>query len=606
MGKKVKKQQQVKDAVKLTKNERAVFRKVLALNSNQSLLFERSSLFRLLDLKANINTECGYPDSIESADYLEMYRREGVAKRVVKIMPEESWKTPPEIYETEKSEETEFEKAISQIEKERHFLTYLKRVDILSGIGRFGILIIGIDDGLPLGSPVEGINPKTGEVIKKEGKATRKLIYLKALSENSVTVAEIEKDVTSPRYGMPVKYNVIFRDYAAGGQAVNMETKGVHWTRVIHIADEREESETYGTPRMEDVYNRLMDIRKVLGGSAEMFWKGGFPGTSYEQLPEWADVTMTDTEKTALKTEIENYRKGLQRDLFLKGMTAKQLQMQVADPGGQLKNELQAIALTKEIPWRIFIGSEEARLASSEDASTWNGRVASRQNNYITPFIIRPFIDRLMAVGILPMIDDYTIDWPDLNTYTEKEKADVALIRTQAMSSYASGGANQVMEMKHFLTLILGFDEEEATAIEEEIQGRIEEEEVIIDEEKQGEIEGEEVDIVENWEEMLANEGDWITTEDGKHILIGGDKSLAIKGSSGKVYFKEKGGSSRSYIYKRFKSDEEADKWFNSSGSSKEIEKEFGSSSGFNITYKGGANKGSAYVSVTIRKNKKE
>ncbi|BAQ70866.1 hypothetical protein NHU_03740 [Rhodovulum sulfidophilum] len=40
---------------------------------------------------------------------------------------------------------------------------------------------------------------------------------------------------------------------------------------MIHIAERALEDESIGTPRLERVWNRLMDLDKLLGGSAEMY-----------------------------------------------------------------------------------------------------------------------------------------------------------------------------------------------------------------------------------------------------------------------------------------------------------------------------------------------
>ena len=51
------------------------------------------------------------------------------------------------------------------------------------------------------------------------------------------------------------------------------------------------------------------------------------------------------------------------------------------------------------VPYRILVGSEEAKLASSQDKRTWNERVQKRRDNYLTPMVVRPFVDRLIALG---------------------------------------------------------------------------------------------------------------------------------------------------------------------------------------------------------------
>ena len=42
-----------------------------------------------------------------------------------------------------------------------------------------------------------------------------------------------------------------------------------------------------------------------------------------------------------------------------------------------------------------------------------------RQEGYLTPFVIRPFVDRLIALGVLPTPEEgYIVFWPDLGTQT--------------------------------------------------------------------------------------------------------------------------------------------------------------------------------------------
>jgi len=224
----------------------------------------------MLNIGKDINYSCGYPAFITTSNYKNLFEREGIAKRVVSLFPEESWAIHPEVHEDETSKVTEFEQAWIDLQKQFRIYHYLQRVDILSGIGRYGILLMGLSDGLELSEPVASINEKTGEKI---GTTELKLLYLRPFDENSIEIQEEEKDPSSPRFGFPTKYSIQFNQSSQLSGAVTY-TKTVHWTRVLHIADNREISEVYGAPRMKSVYNRLLDIRKILSGSGEMFWKG--------------------------------------------------------------------------------------------------------------------------------------------------------------------------------------------------------------------------------------------------------------------------------------------------------------------------------------------
>jgi len=419
---------------------------------------------KLLDVRRDVDAECQHPSDITIEDYVKAYTRRDISGRIVRLMPEESWVDDPEIYETDDPEKTEFEKEWGRLEEEFHIYSTLQRADILSGVGRFGILIIGADDGGKLEDPLS-----LGGGSKKP---TRKLLYLRPFDESNVTVKTLERDSTSPRYGLPVTYEVEFAEVDSVGSDITRTgiPRLVHWSRAIHLADNRTSSDVYGEPRLKLVYNRILDLMKVSGGSAEMFWKGGFPGLSLEALPDAVkdgSFQFGDAEKTATKEQIESYQQGLQRYLALVGMSAKSLTVEVADPRPHAEIQLKLIATAMGVPWRVLIGSESAELASSQDMVTWNKRLNRRRTKYVEPFIIRPLIDRLMEASILPFIGEagYQVSWRDLNTPSEAHVAEVAEKKSSAIAKYVQGTGDLLIEPFHFLTLVLGMTDKQAEAI---------------------------------------------------------------------------------------------------------------------------------------------
>lgn len=447
---------------KPTVNEQAIARQQQVINA----YLLRSGLLRhVLDgANRDIDQECGYPATISKDQYRKLYDREGIAKRVVSVLPEESWTMEPEVYETEDPDKTEFETEWDALQEKHNIFHYLHRVDNLSGIGRFGVLLLGIGDGKDLLEPVDGINER-GEKI---GNANHELLFLRAFDESVLTVDSREEDLRNPRYGFPLVYSVNFQD-ATGATGPDANARKVHWSRMLHVADGRDMSEVYGTPRMQAVYNRLYDLRKILSSSGEMFWKGGFPGLVFEANP---DMTQAGIEIDAkeMREEFENYSNGLQRYIALTGMTAKQLAPQVADPTAHVEIQLKAIAVAMSIPFRILFGSEQAKLASSQDARNWAKRVAKRQNTYLVPMVIRPFVDRLMALGILREVEQYTVKFPDLMTPTDEDKAKVAGTITEALAKYVAGGVDQMVPPESYMTQILGMDQETVDAIMKEAE----------------------------------------------------------------------------------------------------------------------------------------
>ena len=452
-----------------------------------ALTSRQAWLRKLLDGSIrDIEKECGHPTTITSDDYHTMFLRGDVASRVVALYPEESWSEDPIIFEVEDEEETEWEKAVTVLLQTIPLFSYLQRADTLSGIGRYGILLLGIDDGLTLDQPIATIN-KRGEFDATAEKAERKLIYLRPMEEKYVRISQVEADATNPRFGQPVMYEIDFAQteegipIGDGSKAVSTASKKAHWTRVIHLADNRTNSEVYGLPRMEKVYNRLLDLKKIAGGSGEMFWKGGFPGIALQGgVGEDGEVVF---DKESAKEQMEAYMEGLQRYLAVVGMEAKSLTVQVADPLPHYQLQMNLIALAMGVPVRILIGSERGELASTQDMKTWNRRINKRRQGYLSPFVIRPVLDRLMAAGVLPPVKEtgYQIDWEDLNGPSDAEKADVADKRSAAMQKYVSSGADQLMPPFFYFTLVLGMDDDEAQAVLDAANEQLDEENRLID-----------------------------------------------------------------------------------------------------------------------------
>lgn len=435
----------------------------------QNIMSSRSLSRSLFDPRRDIDNECGYAKTPELTppEYRRMFDRESIARRVVEILPVECWAVQPEVFETADIDNiTPFEKAWKELplqlsgpswhkdDENNTIWSFLKRADILSGIGSFGILLLGFGDGKDLSEPVEA----------QEG---LRLTFIRTFDESLIDIVQYENDPMNPRFDQPVMYSVSFNDIensnlSMSGQSIT--DRRVHYSRVIHIADNRLSSEIFGVPRQQPVWNRLMDLRKLLAGCAEMYWKGAFPGISWETNPQLGgDVDISDD---SLKTAIEDYRNKLQRDIITAGMTANSLSVQVVDPTPQINIEIQAIAILLGAPVRIFIGSERGELASSQDENTWNGRLQERQTNYLTPDMIVPFIDRLIHLKVLPVpLDGYKVEWPDLFSIAEEEKAIIAKTQTETLAIYIKGDVESLVPPLEFLTKVLGKSIEDAEAI---------------------------------------------------------------------------------------------------------------------------------------------
>lgn len=428
--------------------------------------FRRDTMTRLAENARDLNKSCGYPETIAPADYLDMYKRMGVAARIVDIYPEESWRLDPLIYDDEDpTAESPFTEKLKEIIDQFNLFHYCERIDKMSGICSYGVLLIGVADGKELDQPVQGLDENG--VSKKP--TPKELLFLRPLDETMAPIAKWNFDKKTKRFGQPTKYNlklvsvqageVLLGEVATAGDLPSEDT-AVHWTRVVHVADNRTSSETNGSPRLENVFNNLTDIRKLLGGSAEMLWRGGFPGISFEVDPSL--VGQVEIDKVALRKEMEAYSEGMQRYIANIGVTAKSLAPQVASPRDHIDVQYEALSIAKAVPKRILMGSEQGELASSEGTDAWNGRLKKRNAKYTGPMLLRVIIQRFIDIGILPPPKDnrFKIDWPDLSSPTEDDIATTAGKMTAALVAYSnSSAAQQVVPPANFMELILKWEQ---------------------------------------------------------------------------------------------------------------------------------------------------
>lgn len=429
-----------------------------------SLLQDRIGLGNLLDAgnstdgTRNLNEECKYPDPVTLDHLYEMYGRE-LGNRVVSVESEATWETEPELRENEEPRNTPFEDKWEELAFRVGLFHYLERVDRLSGIGRFGVLYIAFNDGNDPKTPVPGID-RNGRQDKRTLDPDLDVSFLRAFDERLVRVVMTEQNKKSPRHGLPTQYEILFsgdgRDDLVGGVSseVGGEWTRVHWSRILHVADNRDASEIFGVPRQKAVYNRLHDLRKILGGSGEMFYRGAFPGISFEMLPELVAEGEIDNE--SLQEQVEQYVQGLRRYLSLRGFTAKSLAPQVADPSKHVEEQLRVLCAILRVPMRVFLGAEAGQLASEQDAKAWNKRIGKRKRTYVEPKIVRPFITLLQTVGVLPAVKAYRLVWSDPETVSDKDQADIVMKKATALLQYVSSGAETVFPAREFLMLVFG------------------------------------------------------------------------------------------------------------------------------------------------------
>lgn len=439
--------------------ERTKYKKS-ALTNNQLLhtfasqLVSRMSMATRMGMQfggtRDIYKALGYIRDPQFTDFLGRYKHHDIAKAIIDRPVNATWQGPIDLIESDESKDTELEKAWSTLIKTVKVKPILKRVDKLTGIGHYGVLLLGLDD-----------------VANKEGfqqpvrKGARKLKYLRPFGEQSAKIAMYENRASNERYGKPLLYEVQIQDVDNGaGMSVL-----VHYTRVIHITDDPLESEVTGTPRLEAPFNRLFDLEKLVGGDAEMFWRGARPGYEGKVSP---DYQMTKEMKEALIEQLDEYENDLRRFLINEGVDIQALVQQIADPANHVDVQLTMISAITGIPKRILSGSERGELSSAQDSTEWKDYVQARREDFAEPNIIRPFVDRLIELEILPTPSsgDYMVKWNDLYSLSEKARVEIGKSRSNALREYTyTPLAQTIIPPKAFYEYFLGLTKEQITLV---------------------------------------------------------------------------------------------------------------------------------------------
>jgi hypothetical protein len=354
-------------------------------------------------------------------DFVRKYRKEAMAKRVILAPVNALWSDPPKVVGDDA-----FQAAWKNLLAQHPIFFHLQRLDKLCGLGKYAVLVVGFDDGSDLERPVQS-------------KPDRKVLYYQPYAEGAVKIDKWVEDPRDPRFGLPLIYNIdpgnfeSDRNYAPR-TANPLKSFKVHWTRVLHVAEDTLESTVFGASRLESCYNVLDDILKVTGGSAETYWLTANRGL---HIDVDKDMDLDDDDKEDLAAEVEEYQNEQRRVLRTRGVKVESLGSEVADPRGVFDVQLSMLASNTGIPKRVLAGSEAGQLASQQDRANWSQRVEERITEYGEPIVLLPFIVMHINAGVLPQPSTMTIEWPDAFKMNPFERAQTSAQMARSAANVA-------------------------------------------------------------------------------------------------------------------------------------------------------------------------
>lgn len=454
--------------------------------------------------KRDLYASCGWIKDPKFEDFLTWSSR-GLGKIINDIKPKATWNGELRVVVPEDDKDNSgdpkdrhpLEKSWAKLSKDMGITEIFLRADKAAGIGNYSIIFLGLND-----SAAE--EPKN-EVQKTEN---MELISMKVFKQNNCPVKSVDGNPGSDTFGLPKQYllqNIIDADKRnvdsgtapiAGigattrtidlvnkeGSAISSTDIPIDASRVIHIAEDLLEDDIYGTPRLLAILNYLQDYEKVTGGSAEMYFRGAFPGWifSIDKESDWEENDAAQKEQ--FETEVDQMIYTLKRYVRMQGITPHSLAPQVSDPTAHAKVQLDAISGVTEIPNRKLMGSERGEQASSQDEHNWNGVIDGRRRTDASRWV-RDFIDKMMTYGILPFAEEYTIEFPDLSKQDAEKMSKIALNYANAFRAFKmTPGLDQEITFEDYLINFASLPEDLARSIVSTAQAVTDEQDDEIDE----------------------------------------------------------------------------------------------------------------------------
>lgn len=381
--------------------------------------------------------EFGYPETVNFDNYYRVYERNAVAHAAVHKLLDSCWTDNPTIIDGAKKKEaeetTDWEESTTKL-LSKHWAK-LKDADRRNLVGRYSAILLQIKDGREWYQPVDK------NVVKALG--DKALVKLIPAWEAQIKPGNFDIDTQSDSYGQPVSYSFNEQPVGDDGTYGIVRSVTVHPDRVIILCEGSEdENMLAGVPLLRAGFNKLLDIEKTSGGSAEGFLKNASrqlgiefsKETNIDALIKQAKDEGFDKLGDAMNDKIRRMNSGTDSALVMQAGQASVLSVAAADPTPTWTAAANEFSASIQCPFTIQFGQQTGRLASDEDKNEWAKRCNGRRWGFLTDYITR-VIERFWALGIIepPTNGEVSIVWSDLLAPSEKEK----IANMQAMADVA-------------------------------------------------------------------------------------------------------------------------------------------------------------------------
>lgn len=398
------------------------------------------------DGKRDIYDIYGYKVIRDFNVYFQAYRYQDIANRIVNTISRSCWRDGLSLVVKDKPVLEDDMAALNR----QGLILQLEKADILNRIGRFSLLYIGI----PGQDPEKPISKVTGKLAIEE-------VFFAPFAEDGINVNKWDTDITSSRYGMPILYTIQPKNRGEKDRDILVDAKTVHWSRVVVLSEGALDSGLEGISSLEPVLNRLDDLNKTIGGSAEAYFRNARGKIALEASPDFKS-TLTPEMKKDLEEEVEAFTNGWQDFMRLAGITSKVLTTPQFDPTGAIRGALNAISGATGIPMRILTGEGAGQLAGNEDKASYNQLISDRQKQWCSGWILSALVI-LNKAGLFPDLpENVDVSWPINEVLNEKDKSMVNKQNSAALLNIAKAfeiesPVKHSVSMEQVMEQIFGF-----------------------------------------------------------------------------------------------------------------------------------------------------
>lgn len=365
----------------------------------------------------------GYPYQIDFFMHWNMFRRNGFAFAGATIPVEICWLTRPWVQQNDREDaddETDYEKAFKAFVDSINLWKVMRDGDLMQRVGRYSGLMWIVSDGKTPDKPITGkLDPS-------------KVVRVKPFYEGQLEPATWDTDRASPRYGLPLTYNL--NEGGTGNRDPYANEAGViHHSRITILTEDALGSDIYGIPCNEPGFNALLNLQKIQGAGGEGFWRQAAQRFVLEASSDTSDSEFDADELKALSEMIADMFAGLDKIPAIGNYKIVPLNTTISNPKEFLEANLSEYSASlKGIPRKLISGTQTGVKAADEDTQGFMRLMQSRRENQLTE-MGRSIIEWVSTYTTLrPPKGGATLKWDDLTAPTQADRLELAIKMVQA------------------------------------------------------------------------------------------------------------------------------------------------------------------------------